>query len=628
MIQTRYLFHFLLVLLCAATSAYPQRYSFLKVIDTSEFTLAVAEFIAPDGTVLFSGLPKGGAPGSFLWLDGKQTRLPPVSGTAPGVGSMNSSGIIAAGLVLPDLSGGVFRISKDAEVTPAYVLPAPYTGDPFPRINEAGSIAFAIGTGLHSKVFRVVGSAAQMIAEVGGNLAGSQFLSDADINNRGEVAFMAGMGPLMQGGVYVHANGTLNRIVPEGPQNMIMPYGHVAPSINDAGVVVFEAIDASFRKGLRAYFPDGRLQTFAARGSFLDGPPFEDLERPTINNGNGIAFLAKLQSVNSMDFAIYALLNGSWHKVIRVGDALFGSIVTGIQLPRGEYLSDKHQLFFSYTLANGSGGLAIAGPGAGSTPLPSVTQNGVLNAASFVPSGQPGHAVSPGAVVSLFGSSLAEKLSVASTSPLTTVLDGTSVTFNGISAPLFFVSNGQINAQVPYGIAGLSAEVKVRSGAGESGGQIVQLATVSPALYTMNQQGNGAAIAVFANSATLVGALGQAGDSRPAKAGDTITLYANGLGAVEPSIAAGRNSCDPDGKCATDFSNLVLRRVVVQPIVEIGGRAVPAANIHFAGLAPEFVGLYQINLTLPPGLNPGNAVPIVIRQGTAASRADVTIAIQ
>ena len=64
------------------------------------------------------------------------------------------------------------------------------------------------------------------------------------------------------------------------------------------------------------------------------------------------------------------------------------------------------------------------------------------------------------------------------------------------------------------------------------------------------------------------------------------------------------------------------------PSVLIGGTRIPAANVLFAGLAPQFVGLYQVNFTLPAGTAKGNAVAVVLEQGAARSRTDVTMAIQ
>jgi uncharacterized protein (TIGR03437 family) len=64
------------------------------------------------------------------------------------------------------------------------------------------------------------------------------------------------------------------------------------------------------------------------------------------------------------------------------------------------------------------------------------------------------------------------------------------------------------------------------------------------------------------------------------------------------------------------------------PVVEIGGLRVPDENILFAGLAPQFVGLYQINLRLPTGIAANAAAPVVLHQGSAASPASVTMAVE
>jgi uncharacterized protein (TIGR03437 family) len=77
---------------------------------------------------------------------------------------------------------------------------------------------------------------------------------------------------------------------------------------------------------------------------------------------------------------------------------------------------------------------------------PMVADNGVLDGAGFIV-GQP---VAIGSVVSIFGSGLAASLLSGDTIPLSNNLNGVQVTFNGVNAPLYFVSPGQINAQVPW----------------------------------------------------------------------------------------------------------------------------------------------------------------------------------
>lgn len=102
--------------------------------------------------------------------------------------------------------------------------------------------------------------------------------------------------------------------------------------------------------------------------------------------------------------------------------------------------------------------------------------------------------------------------------------------------------------------------------------------------------------------------------SRPARPGDVLTIYANGLGPVTPPVEDGRNTLDQ------------LRNTTTRPTVPAGSAAVPDADILFSGLAPQFVALYQINFRMHPGVAAGDAAPIRIRIGGAESSSQVTIA--
>ena len=152
----------------------------------------------------------------------------------------------------------------------------------------------------------------------------------------------------------------------------------------------------------------------------------------------------------------------------------------------------------------------------------------------------------------------------------------------------------------------------------------MQIGPFSPAVFTVNAQGFGQGWALIFGEpvptvAAPVGSIpGFA--SRPARANDVLIIFLNGLGPVTPPIEDGRNSFDPDG--------FHLRTAVTQPTVTIGGAAIPPPNVVFAGLAPEFVGLNQINLIVPPGLAANGAAPIVITSGNVSSRGDVTIAVE
>ena len=119
---------------------------------------------------------------------------------------------------------------------------------------------------------------------------------------------------------------------------------------------------------------------------------------------------------------------------------------------------------------------------------PILPPDSVVNGASFRAATEPKSFVAPGALVSIFGTDLATDTQIASEVPLPTMLGETSVTFNGIAAPLFFVSGTQINAQVPFELvagAGL-ASVQVTRGGETSVRQPVSVAAVSPGIFTQN----------------------------------------------------------------------------------------------------------------------------------------------
>jgi len=128
---------------------------------------------------------------------------------------------------------------------------------------------------------------------------------------------------------------------------------------------------------------------------------------------------------------------------------------------------------------------------------PQILDAGTVNGVTYA-SGQP---VSPGSIASIFGNDLAASLAQAGSIPLSATLGDVSVTMNGVSAPIFFVSPGQINVQVPWnvltdGSESGSIDVVVTRGQSSSNAQSVQIAPVSPSIFTLMPDGVGNAIAI------------------------------------------------------------------------------------------------------------------------------------
>ncbi len=247
---------------------------------------------------------------------------------------------------------------------------------------------------------------------------------------------------------------------------------------------------------------------------------------------------------------------------------------------------------------------------------PVVVDGGVINAASFAK----GQVVAPGSLVSIFGTNLAPSTSLASAIPLPISLAGVSVTFNGIIAPLVFVSPGQINAQLPWGVlSGVTtgtATVVVATPSGTSVSKTFSVGPFSPGIFSISF-GIGQAIAINLDG-TLAAPVGSVPllTTHPAKPGDTVIILGTGLGAVTPAIADGTSPKFTDG---------VLHGTNTTPTVLFGGQA--ATTVWFSGLSPEFVGVNQLNVMIPANAPAGNAVSLQLSEGGITSTAAVTIAI-
>jgi uncharacterized protein (TIGR03437 family) len=249
---------------------------------------------------------------------------------------------------------------------------------------------------------------------------------------------------------------------------------------------------------------------------------------------------------------------------------------------------------------------------------PAITAGGTVNAASNA-AGQP---VAPGGLVSIYGTNFAAGLALASSVPLSTSLSGTSVSINGIAAPLDFVSPGQINAQVPFNVlpAGTngSVNVLVTNGSLVSAASPVTINQVGPGIfgdanltpeYAIAYYGLGTdpRFGTLAWPPNTVGGL----TTSLAHPGDVLTILATGLGAVTPSIQNGAASSDQ------------LRSTSITPTVLVGN---VAATLYFSGLSPQFPGVYQLNIAVPQ-IPAGNAVPIQIQMNGVTSPATVFIGV-
>ena len=258
-----------------------------------------------------------------------------------------------------------------------------------------------------------------------------------------------------------------------------------------------------------------------------------------------------------------------------------------------------------------TGVVLVLGAALAEAQTPAVAQGGVLNAANGI------SPVTPGSLVSIYGTNLAGGLAQADTIPLSSNLNQVSVTLNGIPAPLLFVSQQQINAQIPWNVltSGTSgtATIVVQNNGQLSAAQNVQVGPFSPGIFALGNYAVAQNV-VDASVAAPAGAIPGV-ETHPATINDPygLAILCTGLGAVDSAIANGANSSD------------LLRKTTTTPTVLVGGQPV---NVVFSGLSPQFVGVNQINVTLPPGTPTGDAVPLQISIGGIVTTNTITIAVQ
>lgn len=240
----------------------------------------------------------------------------------------------------------------------------------------------------------------------------------------------------------------------------------------------------------------------------------------------------------------------------------------------------------------------------GRTILPITIGSGQVKDAA---SGNVGRGLAPGSYVSIYGSGLSEVTHSYSTNYLPVSLSNVSVSFDApaqrISAPghLSYVSDGQINVQIPWEFQGLNTvKMKVSIGNFSSAVYDVPLNEYSVGIFEYDDSTSGRRLAASLDESyqTVSGA-------NPVARGAALQLFINGLGKTTNQPASG----DP-----SPFGDLA--RTLAQPAVSIGGQA---AAVEFSGMAPGLVGLYQVNVRVPAGV-PTGIQPLTVSIGGVPSQ--------
>jgi uncharacterized protein (TIGR03437 family) len=221
----------------------------------------------------------------------------------------------------------------------------------------------------------------------------------------------------------------------------------------------------------------------------------------------------------------------------------------------------------------------------------------------------------PGSLITIYGNGLAPAEQVAGKLPLAVQMSGVTVSLSGAQIPLYAVAPEQISCLVPLSVTAAST-LTVSYGGSESStfqlGSGAFRSDAAPDIFTLSPDGQGA---VLIGNSGLVARSPTDEQSRPARRGEVIEIYATGLGAVSNTPPLGdAGSADP------------LSRTLGNTIAVIG---TSRASVLYSGLAPGLPGVYQVNAVVPQDVPTGERVPVTIQVNEQGLRSNaVTIAIQ
>jgi uncharacterized protein (TIGR03437 family) len=214
-----------------------------------------------------------------------------------------------------------------------------------------------------------------------------------------------------------------------------------------------------------------------------------------------------------------------------------------------------------------------------------------------------GAPLAPGTIAEIFGSALSANTATPSQLPLPNTFQNTTVTVAGLSAPLYFVSDGQLDAQLPAELLpNASYPLVVTNGNAISVPQMVTITDVAPGVAASM---DGQTIAQHGNFAYVT-------PSNPAKPGEVLIMYLVGLGATNPAVKSGTAAPGVEP----------LARLVNPVTVTVDGET---AIVPFAGLTPGAVGLYQIDFSVPSDAKNGNLNVVVTQNGVTANTSTIPV---
>jgi uncharacterized protein (TIGR03437 family) len=308
----------------------------------------------------------------------------------------------------------------------------------------------------------------------------------------------------------------------------------------------------------------------------------------TFTPASGGNFLTVTPASGNTPSALTIALNPAVVSKLNAGTYTGAVIITSTSVPNGNQVLNVT--------------LTVAPPGP-------PTVGAVVNAAS----NQPGSIV-PGELVSIYGTGIgpatAVNLQLLPNGNVATTLGNTSVSFDGIVAPLTYVSANQINAIVPYEVAGRATTTVVVQRAGVNSPSIsVRVTDTAPAIFSLTQTGSGQG-AILNQDGTVNGT------PTAAARGSVVQIFATGAGQLNPGGVTGS---------VTSSAGPTFPQPVGPVSVTIGGQP---ATVQFAGSAPALVsGVLQVNAVVPQNVALGSQ-PIVLTVGNNSSLGNITVAVR
>ncbi len=574
---------FLLLAVCVfATCAWSQQYTIgtFAGSGTAGFSgdgsaPTSAELSSPAGIALDSS-------GNLYIADSANQRVRKISGgainTIAGNGTAGFSG---------DKATGVTGTATDAELR----------GPSGVAVDKSGNI-FIADTGNHV-IREVVGGIIYTIA--GSNIGG--YAGDGGSAVVAELEFPAGVAVDSAGNVYIadSGNNVIRQVTTTGIIKTIVGGFATTQQLNDPTTVL---VDAKFNlyicdsNGLRVlkFSPStGTVTVLAGDGnvgfSGDFGPATDaELDDPTSIALDSKGYLYIADTNNSRIRKVYP--DGTIATIAGSGEPAYSgnggpATSAALSFPHGVavdgagdvYISDSDNQVIRLLKA----------------VTPTIVTGGVLNAARFTAQ------VSPGALATIFGSNfIGTKQSGTAALPLPPSFAGVAVSVDGRAAPILFINTDQINFQIPWETAAGSATITVSTSGIQTEAVRVPVVAAAPGLFF---EGSHAIAQNFDYSLNS--------SSNPAKDGALLIAYLTGAGAVSPKV--------PDGEPAPSNPPSKVTSTVTATIDS------EPAKVSFAGLAPDFVGLWQVDVIVPPGLKQGEFPLVISVDGQSSNAANVSV---